>query len=104
VLIRDQHVSARTRVYLAAEGALLSAHTCVCLAAGDALAAIKIVCIGSRSFLRILPSEKYCDSMGVLEIFKPPEGFCPNLYFLGVWKCLFRGFDFEICQIGVLIF
>lgn len=49
-------------------------------------------------------SEKYCDSMGVLEIFKPPEGFCPNLYFLGVWKCLFRGFDFEICQIGVLIF
>ena len=54
VLIRDQHVSARTRVYLAAEGALLSAHTCVCLAAGDALAAIKIVCIGSRSFLRIL--------------------------------------------------
>jgi len=49
-------------------------------------------------------SEKYCDSMGVLEIFKPPEGFCPNLYFLGVWKCLFRGFVFEICQIGVLIF
>ena len=34
VLIRDQHVSARTRVYLAAEGALLSAHTCVCPAAG----------------------------------------------------------------------
>jgi len=50
VLIRDQHVSARTRVYLAAEGALLSAHTCVCLAAGDALAAIKIVCMTHALF------------------------------------------------------
>ena len=52
VVMRDQHVSARTRVYLAAEGALLSAHTCVCLAAGDALAAIKIACISSRYFSR----------------------------------------------------
>ena len=52
VVIRDQHVSARTRVYLAAEGALLSAHTCVCLAAGDALAAMKIACLSSRYFLR----------------------------------------------------
>ena len=51
VVMRDQHVSARTRVYLAAEGALLSAHTCVCLVAGDALAAIKIACIGSRYLL-----------------------------------------------------
>ena len=54
VVMRDQHVSARTRVYLAAEGALLSAHTCVCLAAGDALAVIQMACIGSRYFLCIL--------------------------------------------------
>jgi len=50
VMIRDQHVSARTRVYLAAEGALLSAHTCVCLAAGDALAANKMACLNHAIF------------------------------------------------------
>ena len=50
VLIRDQHVSARTRVYLAAEGALLSAHTCVCPAAGDALAVIKMGCFNHAIF------------------------------------------------------
>ena len=42
--------------------------------------------------------------IGVLEIFKPHRGFAQIFKFLGVWKYLFRGFDFEICQIGVLIF
>ena len=53
VVMRDQHVSARTRVYLAAEGALLSAHTCVCLAAGDALAAIKMACLNHAIFFAL---------------------------------------------------